>query len=88
MRKTVFLKVTSAVAIAGKIEPRDSIVKVDEDLAINLLQRGKVEVATGDDVPASEPDGEPAEGEGEGAPSEPKPDDKPAKEPKPEKPAK
>lgn len=47
----IFLKLTSAVAIAGAVRAAGSIVEVDEDLAVNLLHRGKAEVATEADAP-------------------------------------
>ena len=48
------LKITSAVAIGGQIHRKDSIVPdVPEQLAKDLLRRGKAELATEDNVPAA-----------------------------------
>lgn len=49
--KTIVLKLTSAIAIDGDICRRGELVEVDEALAINLLNRGKAELATQDDMP-------------------------------------
>lgn len=47
--KTVTLKLASAIAIDGDVVKRGSLVEVDEALAINLLNRGKAELATAED---------------------------------------
>lgn len=47
--KTVTLKLASAIAIDGDVVKRGSLVEVDEALAINLLNRGKAELATDED---------------------------------------
>lgn len=47
--KTVTLKLASAIAIDGEVVKRGSLVEVDEALAINLLNRGKAELATDED---------------------------------------
>lgn len=75
MKSTVFLKLTSAVALAGAVKAAGSIVEVDEDLAVNLLNRGKAEPATAEDAPAPEPEPE----------TEPAPEPEPAKAPPPSK---
>lgn len=43
------LKLTSAIVINGEILTRDSLVEVDEQLARNLLHRGKAVLATDED---------------------------------------
>jgi hypothetical protein len=64
----VFIKIASAVAIAGVIHTRGSVVSISEDLAVNLLDRGMAEVATEDEaLLALEPEA-PAEPD---APAEP-----------------
>lgn len=84
MKQTIFLRLTAAVALAGAVKVAGSIVEVDEDLAVNLLNRGKAELATGEAAP--EPEAEPDE-PADAAPAAPAAPqgDKPAK---PEKPAK
>lgn len=53
--ESVFLKITSAVAIDGQIARKDSIVEVTESEARNLLGRGKAVLATeADGAPAAE----------------------------------
>lgn len=37
----IWLKMTSAAAIGGRIRPKDDFVQVPENLARNLLRRGK-----------------------------------------------
>lgn len=46
--KTFDLMITSAVVIDGKIRAAGSRVTLSRRLAVNLLQRGKAEVASGD----------------------------------------
>lgn len=46
--KQVKIKITSAVAIGGEIKRPGAVVTVAEELAKNLLHRGRAEVATGD----------------------------------------
>ena len=86
MPEKFFLKTTCAVAIAGAIHKAGSIIEVAEDLAKDLLRRGKAELATveaeiadvlGGDYPPLEPDD--AAPNGEGQAPEPAPTDKPAK---------
>lgn len=75
MTNAVFLKITSAVALSGEIHKAGSIVEVSEDLARDLLHRGKAEVATEADAPASE-----GEAPADPAPTDPAPEpDAPAK---------
>lgn len=50
-QKLYALKLTAAVAIAGVMHRRDSVVEVDEALAKNLLHRGKAVLATAEDAP-------------------------------------
>ena len=45
MAKTVFLKVTSAFLVAGKIAKVGEVVEVDESDAKSLLHRGKAVLA-------------------------------------------
>lgn len=45
--KTAKVKITSAVAIAGKIKKPGTVVEIGEDLAKNLMGRGRAELATG-----------------------------------------
>lgn len=47
MAKTYDIKITSAIAIGGKIIPAGEIVAVDERTAKNLLHRGKGELPQG-----------------------------------------
>lgn len=54
--KTVTLKLASAIAIDGEVITRGSLVEVDENLAINLLNRGKAELATAEDGAEDEAD--------------------------------
>ena len=57
--KQVKIKITSAVAIGGEIKRPGAVVTVAEELAKNLLHRGRAEVATGDADDASvEADGD------------------------------
>ncbi|BAO20606.1 hypothetical protein [Pseudomonas phage PPpW-3] len=49
MSKTIFLKLTSAVAIDGAICRKGSIVEVSEAEAKNFLHRGKAVLATAED---------------------------------------
>lgn len=51
--KQVKIKITSAVAIGGEIKCPGAVVTVAEELAKNLLHRGRAEVATGDADDAS-----------------------------------
>lgn len=51
--KQVKIKITSAVAIGGEIKRPGAVVTVAEELAKNLLHRGRAEVATGDADDAS-----------------------------------
>lgn len=44
--KQVKLKITSAIAIGGKIQRPGTVVSVAEDVAKNLLHRGRAELAT------------------------------------------
>lgn len=44
--KQVKLKITSAIAIGGKIQRPGAVVSVAEDVAKNLLHRGRAELAT------------------------------------------
>lgn len=85
-KTTVFLRVTSAFAVDGVIAAAGSVVEVDEDLAVNLLNRGKAEPATAEDAPEADdaPDA-PDAPEGDGEPQDPPKD---AKSAKPDKPAK
>jgi hypothetical protein len=48
---SVHLKLTSAVALGGQIFKAGSIVEVGEDIARDILNRGKAEVATVADAP-------------------------------------
>ena len=45
--KTVKVKITSAIAIAGKIKTPGTTVEIGEDLAKNLINRGNSELAKG-----------------------------------------
>jgi|GEM_PF-1457178 len=45
--KTVKVKITSAIAIAGKIKTPGTTVEIGEDLAKNLIGRGRAELAKG-----------------------------------------
>lgn len=49
MSKTIFLVLTSAIAIDGGICRKDSLVEVSELEAKNLLSRGKARLATASD---------------------------------------
>lgn len=49
MSKSIFLVLTSAIAIDGGICRKDSLVEVSEMEAKNLLARGKARLATADD---------------------------------------
>jgi hypothetical protein len=51
--KQVKIKITSAVSIGGEIKRPGTVVTVAEDLAKNLLNRGRAELATGEDKPLS-----------------------------------
>ena len=51
--KQVKIKITSAVAIGGEIKRPGTVVTVAEELAKNLLHRGRAEVATSDADDAS-----------------------------------
>ncbi|MEP1637281.1 Rho termination factor N-terminal domain-containing protein [Ascidiaceihabitans sp.] len=51
--KQVKIKITSAVAIGGEIKRPGTIVTVAEELAKNLLHRGRAELATGESKPLS-----------------------------------
>lgn len=44
--KQVKLKITSAIAIGGEIKRPGTVVSVAEDVAKNLLHRGRAELAT------------------------------------------
>ncbi|AVO37387.1 hypothetical protein [Pukyongiella litopenaei] len=44
--KQVKLKITSAIAIGGQIQRAGTVVAVSEDVAKNLLHRGRAELAT------------------------------------------
>lgn len=44
--KQIKIKITSAVAIDGKIKVPGTLVNVPEDVAKNLLNRGRAELAT------------------------------------------
>ncbi len=44
--KQVKLKITSAIAIGGDIKRPGTVVTVAEDVAKNLLHRGRAELAT------------------------------------------
>lgn len=79
MTNNVFLRITSAVAIAGAVHGAGSIVEVDEDLAVNLLHRGKAEVATDADAP------DPAEFDAADAQAEPPAPPAPPANTKPDK---
>ncbi len=52
MKTTVFLKLLAAVPLDGVLHGAGAVVPVSEDLAVNLLNRGKAEVATEADLPA------------------------------------
>lgn len=52
--KTYELKLSSAVAIAGRIHRAGEVVSVDEEAAKNLLHRGKAELANETNAPAQE----------------------------------
>ncbi len=45
--KTAKVKITSAVAIAGKIKKPGTVVEIGEDLAKNLMGRGRAELVKG-----------------------------------------
>ncbi|KAJ31014.1 Rho termination factor N-terminal domain-containing protein [Sulfitobacter pontiacus] len=45
--KTVKVKITSAIAIAGNIKTPGTTVEIGEDLAKNLINRGRAELAKG-----------------------------------------
>jgi len=64
-KESVFLKLTSAIAIDGAVVRAGSLVEVTQTEAKNLLHRGKAVLAT-------ERDGAPVAGDDDGA------DDKPA----------
>lgn len=49
MSKSVFLVITSALAIAGEIAKAGALVEVTEREAVNFLHRGKARLATADD---------------------------------------
>lgn len=49
MSKSIFLVLTSAIAIDGGICKKDALVEVSELEAKNLLHRGKARLATADD---------------------------------------
>lgn len=58
MSKTIFLVLTSAIAISGAICRKDSLVEVSELEAKNLLARGKARLATAEDgAPIADEDG-------------------------------
>lgn len=44
--KQVKIKITSAVGIRGEIKKPGTVITVAEDIAKNLLQRGRAELAT------------------------------------------
>lgn len=46
--KLVKIKITSAIAIAGKIVTAGKRVEVAESMAKNLMERGRAELATAD----------------------------------------
>jgi ribosomal protein L9 len=52
----VTLKLTSAIALDGKIFRPGTLVEVTDNEAKNLLQRGKAVLATEADMPADESD--------------------------------
>lgn len=52
--KQLKLKITSAIAIGGEIKRAGTIVTVAEDVAKNLLHRGRAELATAADKGADE----------------------------------
>jgi hypothetical protein len=51
--KNVKIKITSAVAIGGEIKRPGTVVTVAEELAKNLLHRGRADLATGEGKPLS-----------------------------------
>lgn len=57
MRETYHLKIVSPVVINGAIQKADTIVELnDKRMAINLLERGKVVLATAADTKEAERD--------------------------------
>lgn len=56
----VALRVTSAFAYEGAIVTKGAVVEVPEDLAKDLLRRGKAELATEDDAKPAKPTEQPA----------------------------
>lgn len=54
MKQNVFVKITSSVAISGKIVRPGEIVELGESDAKGLLRRGKAVVATDSDMPQKE----------------------------------
>jgi hypothetical protein len=68
MKNTIALKLTAAIAIAGKIRKAGSIVEVDEALAKNLLHRGKVRLPDASDelAPKTEADTSDVNSDGDG----------------------
>lgn len=53
--KTVILKLTSAIVVAGQVIRPGNLVEVTESEARDLLHRGKATVATQEDADAAEP---------------------------------
>lgn len=51
--KQIYLKLTSAIGIAGELKRRDSIVLVDQALAANLMHRGKAALPTAAELEAA-----------------------------------
>lgn len=55
MSETVFLKVTSAFLVGGKLAAKDNIVEVSISEAKDLLNRGKAVLADANDAPKVAP---------------------------------
>lgn len=52
--KSVFLKLTGAIALSGKLVKAGTLVELDNATASNLLGRGKAVLATTPNAPAAE----------------------------------
>lgn len=61
MEKTVWLRVSSAFLVGGKIARAGDIVEVEESVARSLLHRGKASLATMPQEKKIEPEPEPPE---------------------------
>lgn len=80
--KSVFLVVTSALAIAGSIAAPGDLIEVSEAEAVNFLNRGKARLATAEDgVEIDDADMDAPADEGEDD-KNPKPGAKPSDKPK------